>query len=776
MTKQTRTQCRQLLILAGLTLLLCLAIYFPYIVFRLPLEYGTDIKPQWFPFYEEFRNLITAFFQEGSLPFYSWSLFLGNNFYASKSYYLMGDLFSYLGLLFPTQFFDTALILTILKIMVASLSFNALLSQMNMQFRTRLVGSLCYAFSSWALFFSGQLSFLSFYCLMPLYFAGLERYLRYGKKALYLMMCTVLLLTNFYFFFTLSLFTVPYYLWRYFVIHCDTSHFLSDTLKLIGVYLLGVGLTGFLTLPTLFYILGNDRVGAMNFTVVYDQIRIYLHELAAALVPNYLYIYKDSVFETGWHVTRELCLWAGALTALLLPQVLTDPDRRYARLTRRLLLGCGIMLLLPLANSLMHGLGDPSFRWTLMLITINLLISCHYLDQPQRIHRKTLILSAAALTLLCALIVPVTAWAEGELSSLLSGYGRQWGLFLVCALLFLLYAGLLLSSRRFAANLLILCVVLEMGTAGVLLIAQNRDRGERGTFEFVEEVTHVLQDEPGELNEFLRNIEPENATQYYRVFVPHESLYWSYSHNMSLFYQLNGVMTYDSTYSPSFNQLRELAPQVRDFESDWIFNITDPDLIEFLSVKYAIVTQESELPSTGSWRLLTDSYRNSLKVYRNDAYRPLGTTYSDVISIDTLIHDYDTDLSLLNQKIIAKEEDVEAIRSCLRSDSVSVLENIHYQHNSLTGYLTCEDRSFLVLSLPYDEGWNILVNGREVPVYEVNGGFIGVPVDAGDNQFEMYFVPKGLKAGVLISGFSGVAIIFLSFIQWKKGKRQPRRQ
>lgn len=673
----------------------------------------------------------------------------------------MGDLFSYLGLLFPTQFFDTALILTLLKITISSFSFYYLLSQFNYKFQVKIIGALCYVFSSWSLFFSGQLSFLSFYCWMPLYFAGIERYLRADKKILYLMLCSLLLFTNFYFFFTLSLFTVIYYIWRYSLVKSDFRYFIRDTVILIGVYLIGVAVTGVLTLPTIAYMLGNDRVGGMNLSLIYDQARIYFHELAAAFAPNYLYIYNNNVFETNWHVTRELCLWSGTASALLIPQVFKDADRQFSKNTIRLLILLTLMLMIPAVNSLMHGLSDPSFRWTMLLILVNLIIGCRYLNQPELLNRALLKKTALFIFIVCLTIVPLTATFSSEFNQLLSDYLPQWLLFIVCGLLFLLFAWLLLSNTKRKIEIIALFTFLELGTGGVLLIAESRDTTAKGTFQFINSVTHVLQDEPGELNRFLLNIEPENYTQYFRVYVPHESLYWSFSHNMSLIYQMNGLMTYDSTYAPSFNDMKSIAPQVKDFNSSWIFNIKDPDLVQFLNVKYAIVVDESELPDLGSWRLLTDSYRNTLKVYRNDNYRPLGTTYSAVISYDQFKQQYNNDLSLLSDVIIAKDEDLSAIQTTLKTKTSSSLENIHYQNNSLTGYLYSEGQSFLVLTIPYDQGWKIIINGQAVNPFSVNGGFLGIPISAGDNELEMYFIPYGFKAGVLISGMGILSSLLL---------------
>ena len=80
-----------LFLLISLIALMC---FLPSLVKGVPITFGTDIKPQWFEFYTEFKNLIRNFVNEGQLPVYSWNLFLGNNFWASKGYYLIGDIYT----------------------------------------------------------------------------------------------------------------------------------------------------------------------------------------------------------------------------------------------------------------------------------------------------------------------------------------------------------------------------------------------------------------------------------------------------------------------------------------------------------------------------------------------------------------------------------------------------------------------------------------------------------------------------------------------------------
>ena len=302
-------------------------------------------------------------------------------------------------------------------------------------------------------------------------------------------------------------------------------------------------------------------------------------------------------------------------------------------------------------------------------------------------------------------------------------------------------------------------------------------RSEGITYEFIESVTHVLQEKDNDLNAFLENIEPINYLQYYRTYIPLESIYWNFSHNMSLMVQLQGTMTYDSTYAPSFNKMKEIALEVKDYDSEWIFNIKNPDILQFLSVKYAIVTNPSELPEGLSWRLLTDNYRSGLLVYRNDDYRSLGTTYNQIIAYEEI--ESVKLITHLSDIVACESSDLMEIRNMMNSNHSVELENIAYQGNYLTGTCNTDESTFLVLSLPYDEGWKVFVNGQNVKTYSVNGGFVGFGVEAGNNQIEMYFTPVGFKQGAIISliGIVGyVALIIYEKLKTRNSRRYKNEQ
>ena len=756
-----RKEKKGLLLLLACVTIIWSIYFFQYIVRNLPLLYGTDLRPQWYLFYEEFSNLIKNFFVTHSFPFYSWHLFLGTNFFASKSYYLMGDIFNYIGLFLNGNFFNTAMILEIIKFYVSAIGMYVFLSKLQMKPIVKIIGSLAYTFSGWAIFFSGQMVFHSFYAWLPYYFMAMEDYLQYKKGYLFSFFTAVLLFTNFYFFFTISLLSPIYFLYRYGCINGNLKGWFKYALKLIGYYCIGVLMTMLLTLPTIFYMLQNDQLGNFKEGIFYSDFRVYIHYLVSALVPNYLYIYKDNIFETGQHYTREICMYSSALIVILSPQFIRSKNRVYKHMTLGVYILFFIILIFPLLDSALHGFADPSLRWTMFIIFFNIMTACNMLNDLDSLDYKLMRKCVMIYSIFLVFIIPFYSLCfEGSLNHI-----SQWILFLVFAAICNLYLLTLKRNRkRDTLTYLLVLVVAELSISGYTLYHSNLDESKNQDYEFLYKVTHVLEGRENGLNNYLESLNPINTSQYYRIYIPHDSLYWSYSHNMSLNYKLNGVMTYDSTYAPSLNKLKEIVPSVKDFDSEWIFNIKDRSLIDFLNVKYAVVTDINELPAGENWVLIDNDYNYGLQVYENENYRSLGTTYNRVKPYKEFV-----DTSELMNTVFCNEVDYQKIEKMV-GKAGSNLKDIMYINNQLFATIDSEGSSFLILTLPYDQGWNITVDGKKVETFSVNGGFLGFAIPGGISSIQMTFTPKGFKTGAICSVI-GILLFALTIIYHKKRKK-----
>jgi phosphotransferase system glucose/maltose/N-acetylglucosamine-specific IIC component len=93
--------------------------------------------------------------------------------------------------------------------------------------------------------------------------------------------------------------------------------------------------------------------------------------------------------------------------------------------------------------------------------------------------------------------------------------------------------------------------------------------------------------------------------------------------------------------------------------------------------------------------------------------------------------------------------------------------------NEAFGTVTAKEGEYLFVSIPYDEGFTVKINGEKVEAEKVYGDFYSIPLKNGVNNIEMVFVPKGFVLGLIIT-ILGLAICILLAIFSKKDKSNVR--
>ena len=129
-------------------------------------------------------------------------------------------------------------------------------------------------------------------------------------------------------------------------------------------------------------------------------------------------------------------------------------------------------------------------------------------------------------------------------------------------------------------------------------------------------------------------------------------------------------------------------------------------------------------------------------------------------------------LILLNEsdtfQVIYQYKDTSQNIEPLNSHSFSALDLEVYEKSikkiqETTNYKNIEDNNYilkwevevnndlLLITIPYDEGLNIKIDGKEVDYFKVLDTFVGIKVNNGKHLVEITYFPKGLKIGSIIS-------------------------
>jgi len=102
-------------------------------------------------------------------------------------------------------------------------------------------------------------------------------------------------------------------------------------------------------------------------------------------------------------------------------------------------------------------------------------------------------------------------------------------------------------------------------------------------------------------------------------------------------------------------------------------------------------------------------------------------------------------------KVTSYRYQKEAYEDVIAQLAKSQLAVTDYTDNSLKGTLTVEEAKTLFLSIPYEKGWDIKVDGQKVDYFMIGDSLIGIHMEAGEHTLELNYTPAGLWLGTFLS-------------------------
>lgn len=120
--------------------------------------------------------------------------------------------------------------------------------------------------------------------------------------------------------------------------------------------------------------------------------------------------------------------------------------------------------------------------------------------------------------------------------------------------------------------------------------------------------------------------------------------------------------------------------------------------------------------------------------------------------------------------------DREVLGQALELLSAQHMENVVWESDFLAGEITMGQAGRLILSVPYEAGWRVLVNGKEMEGALFGGCLMAFDLEPGEYRFEMKYVPEGSRAGIAVSAVSIAAFAIVSAIRRRKRLSPGRKE
>ncbi len=234
-----------------------------------------------------------------------------------------------------------------------------------------------------------------------------------------------------------------------------------------------------------------------------------------------------------------------------------------------------------------------------------------------------------------------------------------------------------------------------------------------------------------------------------------------------------------------FLQLTGVADSTREGDARWAVGLYERPVVEALSsVKYFFAVDSFQMREPFMWD--TVCHTGNVMIWQNKFALPLGYLYhryinkGDYLKLDStakthtlcraLVLNDGEDLRPAEMEQLTGQVDSIPDTSLLRILKADTLAIQHFDDNHIAGYIHLDQPGILYLSVPFDDGWVLEVNGKTQKKLMVNGGMTGMALDAGDHNISMAFHVRYLGAGIMCM-LAGIMLLSGYYVYLRLRKR-----
>lgn len=403
-------------------------VYGTYLITGHELIWYLDGANQHLPLLQNFRSAVLDFLHHPFEPLEQWSfkMGLGSDTFQVYSYYSLGDIFSYLIILFPASKIVLGYqYLIVFRLYCAGLAFCFLARHFNFSQKIIVSGALVYLFNAFLLYSNiAQPFFTTPFILFPLLIVGIERILQ-GKSHWFLtFIFTWMLLSNYYFAFVLGIGAFIYLVLRFFIYYRQQKDWPKMIAKLALATILSLLMSAIMLIPEILAVTNSTR----SATTFANGLKVY---------PLYYYLALPSQLINGGN--RDFYFWSAlgfaSISFFAILYVLAKA-KKYPLLTSVFGLSL-VMLAFPCFGAFFNGMMSPSNRWTLMLVLPVSLSVCLLLSKIKSLSPKMLRYFTFSLLIYTAICSAIYYFQSDE------------KLFIPMLFLFISLGGIYLAKQNF---------------------------------------------------------------------------------------------------------------------------------------------------------------------------------------------------------------------------------------------------------------------------------------------------------------------------------------
>lgn len=784
----------------------------------------TDLYHQYCPFYTELSERLKT---GGSLT-YAWDIGLGSNYLALIAYYLFCP--TQLLLLILPQSFSIEFI-TIMIILKISMSGYSMAKYLSVKHNTRSLGivffAVCYALSGYMAAYSWNIMWLDVIWLAPLVLLGLEKLIKENKPFLYCITLAISILTNYYISIMLCMFLVLYAIGLVIMLPKQSFGAYMKKIGLFALYSIIAGAISAIILIPAAYALFGTASAKTTFPSELTSYFPLIKEFARHLV--------NIECETGLDHWPNIYCGVATLLFLPMYYMNSQVNYKEKIVKTALLFIMLISFSFNIPNYIWHGFHFPNSlpaRQSFLYILLLLSMCFEGFKGFKRIGKGRIagcLFGAIGFIFLCECI------CDTEEIAYHSYYVSLIFIALYALFLYLYKTGKMRAIVAFASILAILVIELGVNTAVTSVLITNRETYLSNKADYQKLISSIEDDDFYRVEKTVRRTKNDGAfvgynsasifsstthagvTAFYKKLgmegntnaysftgaTPFTASLLSVKYLLSdselpesdvyrLYADTENAYLYENLYTLP---LGFMIP--KDIDSLWSFTSSNPakaqnSLANILSEDVFELLTQIPGTSVGSEYSTTLTEAAHVFVYVSNTAVKSVTAYADDVKLlfNDVNRGYLLDLGMCGAGAditVTSDDDTENINATayvfnddefiklyqhLESQSLKLTAfNNSLTDTSLSALVNASEDGYLLMSIPYDAGWKVLVDGERVEAKAFSDALMMIPVSSGEHNIRLSYIPEGLIPGAIITG-GGVLALILCFVISKLLKKR----
>ncbi len=745
-----------------------------------------DMNAQYVYFFEQLQDVLRG---DASL-FYTFERAMGGEFLGCFSYYLASPL-SLIVALFPKGMVPEAIAtLMLLKAGLSGLTFCIYLRKTHAR---NPIGfsmfSVMYALCAYAVAYQSNIMWMDALIWLPLITLGIESMIKDGKFKLYIISLAIAIWSNYYIGYMLCIFTLLYFVFYM----CTRSkevrnpngiskHTLKSIIRYGAYTAVALMISGAMILSAIYSLKFGKTDGQIDFKTLIPQIYSGFLDVIANLFIGTFGTFRP-VSDGGMPH-----LYAGTLMLLMLPVFYASK-----KIPTRLKIGYSVLCAVFLAsmtittfNLAWHGFNEPvwlSYRFSFLFTFIMLIMAYKGYESIEDAKFKLFAIFSGAAVGLLFIIQKTVEFKRKETEVFDIGIQTIWLTIVLLAVYLIIFFFLKTKPTKTRLVSSILCgFVCFEALVGACLCWKDAylDAGS-GTYKNY----NTFEYNSSFITEFFDDYEDSSLYRVERTF--------NRKSNDNLYLNLYGVSEFTSTFNRgSKNILKKFGIQTKDQSSLYIYRNELADSL--LGIKYLISDEEAnkkakENLQANSCYIMVKQLENDYLVYRNPYALPFAYSVKESVDEITSIKvspstkksdnedkywdEYAEEYALkfadclLGTNYYGKDgavtqENLINITNELKKNSLRVSE---HSDTYIKGTITAtKEKPVVFTTIPYDENWQVYVDGHRVDTYKCIDAFLAFDINEGNHSVEFKYVPSQFYKGLAIT-FVGISA-FVGLCVW----------